>query len=136
MFNKSTSLNEFLAKCQVELNNCNECIVFEVCIRNKKGCIILLYRSPSQTHDEFDNFFLTLEQVLCDIIARNSLFDLVTRGCNARTANWWRNNMTTTEVTKIDSLTTSNGFIHIICSPIMFFQILRALTLFLQTKLT
>ena len=67
----------------------------------KKGCIASLYRSPSQTHDEFDDFLLNFEQVSCGIIARNPLFDLVTGDFNARAGNWWRNNMNTTEGTKI-----------------------------------
>ena len=45
---------------QVELTNLNESIVFEAWIRNKNVYIISLYRSPSQTHDEFDNFFHNL----------------------------------------------------------------------------
>ena len=65
-----------------------------------------LYRSPSHAHDEFDDFLLNFEQI-CDIIARNPLFLLLTNDFNATAANWWWNDMTTTEGTKTDSLTTS-----------------------------
>ena len=84
--------------------------MFEFCIQNKKVYVILLYRSPSQPHDEFDNFLLTFEQVLCDIIARSPFFVLITGDFNAREAKWWRNYMTTNEGTNIDSVTTSYGF--------------------------
>ena len=81
-------LKELLAIRQAELNNSNDCIIFEVCTRNKKGCIASLYRSPSQTNDEFDSFLLNFEQVPFGVIARNSLFDLVTHDFNARAGNW------------------------------------------------
>ena len=81
-------LKELLAIRQAELNNSNDCIIFEVCTRNKKGCIASLYRSPSQTNDEFDSFLLNFEQVPFGVIARNSLFDLVTCDFNARAGNW------------------------------------------------
>lgn len=62
----------------------------------EKGYIISLYRSPSQTHDGFDDFWLTFEHALCDIIARNSLYTLVTGDFDAAAANWRRNVIATT----------------------------------------
>ena len=55
---------EFLATPQVGLNNLSECIVFGVCIPNKRGHIISLYRSSSRTHDKFCDFLLNSEKVL------------------------------------------------------------------------
>ena len=52
---------EFLAVCRVEVKNLNECLIFEVSIKNKRGCVVSLYRSPSQTQDEFDIFLINLE---------------------------------------------------------------------------
>ena len=46
-----------LAVCPVEVENLNECIIFKVSIKNKKGYISSLYRLPSPTQDEFDIFF-------------------------------------------------------------------------------
>ena len=42
----------------------NECIVIELNINSKKGYIISLYRSPSQTNDEFDEFLINLDLTL------------------------------------------------------------------------
>lgn len=36
-------------------------------------------------------FLLSFEQVLCDIIAINALFVLVTGDFDAIVANWWKN---------------------------------------------
>ena len=43
-------------------------------IKNKKGYVISLYRLPSQTKNEFDMFLINFEQLIGDIIAKNSLF--------------------------------------------------------------
>ena len=67
-----------------------------------------LYPSRSQTHDEFEDFLLNFEQVLC--IARNPCFVLITAYFNDRIAKWWKNDTTSTEGTKIDSTITSYGF--------------------------
>ena len=74
---------EFLATSQMELNNLNECIILHP-KQNKD--IVSLYRSPSHAHDEFDDFLLNFEQI-CDIIARNPLFLLLTNDFNATAAN-------------------------------------------------
>ena len=69
--------------------------------------MISLYRSPSQTHDEFYDFLLNFEQFLCDAIARNPFFVLIIGDFIAKTAKWWRNDTATIEGTKIDSITNS-----------------------------
>ena len=38
----------------------SECLTLEGTISNKKGYVVTLYRSPSQTSDEFDSLNLTL----------------------------------------------------------------------------
>ena len=40
---------EFLAVRPFEVKNLNECVIFEVSIRNKRGYEVSLYRSLSQT---------------------------------------------------------------------------------------
>ena len=39
-----------------------ECFLLEVSINNKRGHVVSLYQSPSQTSDEFDSFVTNLEQ--------------------------------------------------------------------------
>ena len=57
-------------------------------IKNKKGYVISLYRLPSQTKNEFDMFLINFEQLIGDIIAKNSLF-VITGDFNVRSTNWW-----------------------------------------------
>ena len=51
---------EFLAVRPIEVKNLNECLIFDVSIKNKRGYVVSLYRSPSQTQDDLDIFFYKL----------------------------------------------------------------------------
>ena len=42
----------------------SECLTLEVTISNKKGYVITLYRSPSQTSNKFDSFISNFEKLL------------------------------------------------------------------------
>ena len=52
-----------------------------------------------------------------DIIAKYSLFVLITGDFNVRSTNWWKNDLSTSEDTQVDSLTTSYGLSQIISDP-------------------
>ena len=108
---------EVLAVLPVEVKNLNECLIFEVSIKNKRGYVVSLYRSPSQTQDEFDIFLINLEQSIGDIIVKNPLFVLITGDFNVRSSNWWKNDLSTSEGIQVDSLTTSYGLSQIISDP-------------------
>ena len=43
---------EFLAVHPVEVKNLNECLIFEVSIKSKRGYVVPLYRSSSQFFDK------------------------------------------------------------------------------------
>ena len=58
---------EFLVVLLVTIKNLNECVIFEVTIKYKRRYVVLLYRLPSQAHDEFGNCVLNFEQLICDI---------------------------------------------------------------------
>ena len=105
---------EFLAVPSIEFKNPNECVIFEVSIKNKKVCVGSLSRSPSQTQDQFDILLINFEQLIGDVIAKNPLFLLITGDFNVRSANWWKNDLCTSEGTQVDSFTTSHGLTQII----------------------
>ena len=89
---------EFLAVRPVEVKNLNDCLIFEVSVKNKRGYVVSLYRLPSQTQDEFDIFLINFEQLIGDfIIAKNPLFVLITGDFNVRSSNWWKNDLSTSE---------------------------------------
>ena len=72
---------------------------------------------PSQTQDEFDIFLVSFEKLIGGIIAKNPLFALITGDFNARSTNQWKNDLSTSEGTQVDSPTTSYGLISIISDP-------------------
>ena len=83
-------------------------------IKKKREYVVSLYRSPSQTQDEFDIFLISFEQLIGDIIAQKPLFVLITGDFNVRSTNWWKNDLPTSEGTQVDSLTTSYGLSQVI----------------------
>ena len=61
--------------------------------------------------------FLTLNRSYMILLLEINFFVLITGDLNARAAKWCRNDMTTTEGTKIDSVTTCYGFSQNISNP-------------------
>ena len=62
-------------------------------------------------------FLISFEQLIGGIIAKNPLFVLITVDFNIRSTNWWKNDLSTSEGTQVDSLTTSYGLSQIISDP-------------------
>ena len=79
---------------------------------NKKVMVSVIYRSPSQTNDEFDAFLSNLPLLLNDINLSEVAGDF-----NSRCSSWWSNDINTTERLTFFSLTSSNGFSQLIHDP-------------------
>ena len=101
---------ETLALHIVNSLNFNECIVCEVSTQNSKGYIGVIYRSPSQNTIEFESFLSNCEKLLNYITSNNGLFNIIVGDFNARSSVWWTKNITTTEGTQLESLTSVHGF--------------------------
>ena len=56
-------------------------------IQNKKGYVIYLYRSPSQSKDDLDQFLVNFEQLISDRMSQNPRFILVTNDFNVRSSS-------------------------------------------------
>ena len=59
----SIYFKEHLAVRPVSPLNLNECLVLEINIQNKKGYVISVHRSTSQSNDEFDQFLPNFEHI-------------------------------------------------------------------------
>ena len=81
---------------------------------NKKMLVPVIYRSPSQNNREFDSFLLNFEQLLSDRSTRKSTASIIKSDFNARSSSWWSDDINTSEVTNLCSLTSSNGFYQLI----------------------
>ena len=93
----------------IQINYLPECLVCEINYDNKKISIATLYRSPSRTTDEFDEFLRGFEGVIDNINQCNPYFVVITGDFNTRCNKWWVNNSNNTEGVSIDNLTSSYG---------------------------
>ena len=101
----------------IPLQILDECLVFEVTINNKKCLNCTLYRSPSQTADEFDKFIDKLDQVLHSIHQLNPSFTILLGDFNAKSSTWSNIDTTTNEGQMLESLVSFYGFSQLIKDP-------------------
>ena len=66
--------------------------------------------------------------ILGDIHSFNPDFSIILGNFNARLNNWWRGDTKTSEVSRIDSLTTSYGFRQLMSEPTRILKIILVLT--------
>ena len=76
-----------------------------------------MYRSPNQSQDEFETFRNNLELILDKIFQTNPFLVIALRDSNAKSSQWYKNDKTTTEVSKIPNLTSQYGLKQIINQP-------------------
>ena len=94
-----------------------EAVLLELVQNHNKNFVSVVYCSPGQTNDEFNQFLLNFEKTLLDINHQKPYLTLVTWDFNVRSSSWCSDDITTTEGTKLLSLTSFNGFEQIINEP-------------------
>ena len=94
-----------------------ECINFEIKVAGKTCNFIPLYRSPSQSKDEFESFADRLVFNLDSIALRNPYLIVVLGDFNAQTKGWYPLGKTTYEGTRIDGITFQFGLEQLIHDP-------------------
>ena len=99
-----------------------ECICFDLKIGNKLCTITSLYRSPSETADEFDNFLNNLNLTLESVIQRNPFLTVVIGDFNARSSKWWSHDKTTQEGIRLEKLFSQYALSQVINKPTHFSQ--------------
>ena len=87
---------------------------YEVSVRNSKGYIGVVYRSPSQDSFEFEDFLSNFEKVLSHTTLCNSLFTIILGDFNARSSVWWTRDKATIEGTQLESFTSVFSCIDLI----------------------
>ena len=95
----------------------SQCVLCEVTLQRQKGYVIVIYRSPSQTAVEFDEFLSNLEKLLNFVKQSQPSFTIILGDFNARSKSWWPDDITSPEGTDIDSLTTVHGLQQLISEP-------------------
>ena len=101
----------------LDISFLSECIILELLYDNKKFLFCSLYRSPSQTTEEFQEFLNNLENILINMYDSNPFSLTLLGDFNVRSANWWSGDITSNEGLLIDSLTSYYGLHQLISEP-------------------
>ena len=101
-----TYFRESLPVRVVPNHHLSECLILKVNLKNKKGYLVSLYRSPNQNPDKFELFLTNLENLLVDITSRNPHFMLLLGDFNAKSKTWSINDQSSREGTQLESLTS------------------------------
>ena len=91
---------------------------FEISFGGKTCNFISLYRSPSQSSDNFEDFAGNL-QLNLDKISNKSLnlLDVFGGNFNVKSSNWYKYDKATYEGSKIDAITNQFGLQQLIKEP-------------------
>ena len=99
----------------INIGYLNECLILELTVGDKTCNFVVLYRSPSQSQDEFetlsDNFEMTL-----DTLAQKNPF-LMTNIGDAKSKNWYSQDKASFEGKTIESITSQFGLYQSINEP-------------------
>ena len=100
-----------------DLSLLQECLVCEIKVDRKKCFVTGLYRSPSQTSDQFLIFKQRLDDTLTNIDTENPYISILTGDFNGRCSNWWSDDTDNQWGVDIDSLTSFHGLCQLIDCP-------------------
>ena len=90
---------------------------FELTIGDKTCYFLSLYRSPSQSKDDFETFLENLELNLENLVQRKPFLVVGIRDFNAESSNWFCHDKTNFEGDAIENLTSQFGFHQVIKEP-------------------
>ena len=95
----------------------DNCLVTEILSQIEKCFLTCMYRSPSQNNEELKNFCANFDLLLSNINEGIPICSIITGDFNARSSNWWKNDITNSLGQELDSLTSSAGYSQIIDKP-------------------
>ena len=95
----------------------DEAIVCQISIKRKKIYFVVVYRSPSQTADEFNLFLDRLELTVGNIQAKKPDCIIITGDFNCRAQQWWSGDIEDHHGTALDDLIQSKNLSQLIDEP-------------------
>ena len=101
----------------LNINYLQEYNCFDLKIGSKVSTIVSLYRSPSQSADEFDNFLNKLNLTMESITQKNPFLTDVIGDFNARSSKWQTDDKTTQGGLKIENLLSQFSLSQVINEP-------------------
>ena len=94
-----------------------ECILYEIQCNKKKYFFAVIYRSPNQSPEEFDNFETNFQLMLSKMHAKNPFCVIVTGDFNCRSTQWWEDDIENNEGRLFETLASDNGLHQLISEP-------------------
>ena len=95
---------------QDDICTLDNCLVTEICSQGEKNFLTCVYRSPSQNHDEFEDFCTKFDLLMSSINDELPLCSVITGDFIARCLRWWKNDINNPAGQEIESLTSSAGY--------------------------
>ena len=105
------------SKNRTDLVTLPECIVYEIHINRKKYFFAVIYRSPSQSITDFDNFTANFELMLSKMRAESPFSVIITGDFNCRSTQWWESDIENNEGKYFEPLTSDLGLHQLISEP-------------------
>ena len=102
---------------RIDLVTLPECVVCEIQLNRKKYFFVVIYRSPSQDEDEFDNFAINFELMLSKMHAENPFCVVITGDFNCRSSQWWGDDIENNEGKLFEPITSDIGLHQLIAEP-------------------
>ena len=95
----------------------DETVVAEISLRRKKVFIMVTYRHPNQTSDEFDLFLDRLQLTVDRIKNCKPHCMVITGDFNCRSKQWWPGDVELPEGSSLDEFIESNNLLQLIDEP-------------------
>ena len=94
-----------------------ECINFKLKIGDKLFNFISLYRSPSQSQDEFEKFSENFQRSLDGLLQNNPFLVVVIGDFNVKSSNWYCRDKSSLEGDTVNNITKQYGLHQVIREP-------------------
>ena len=85
----------------INVNMLNECLLCEFSFGSRHVCLVSIYRTLSQSSNEYDTFLLNFEQLLTYLNSLKPHILLETRSFNVRSSSWWSDDIKTIKGTQL-----------------------------------
>ena len=113
----------------------NESIVLEIRLANNTF-FTSIYRSPSQNKDQYDEFCSRFYMLMSNINDEKALAFTIIGHFNARSKKWWSQDITNSQGSITDTLTSTSAYYQLINLPtyILFFSIIHFILIWLYSS--
>ena len=109
-------------KQRIDLQTISECVVAEITSGRKKMFLVVLYRSPSHTSQEFGDFLDGFETMVTKIKDTKPHCLIITGDFNCKSIKWWADGDENAEGIELNELTDSLDLSQLIDKPTHFLE--------------